>query len=206
VTGALADEAALLLNIPAVASTSRWRGVAMAEFPAEQLILVARARLGDERAFERLVHVYTPRLIWFVRKLGLTEGEADDVVQETWLVAWSKLRCLRKMAVFRGWLYGIARNKSLQHLDKAREVPADDLDVAAEIPDQVFFDRYLPYLDRGLDRISAIHREVLALRFLEEMTYVELAEATGVPVGTVKSRLHNGKLALRRELEAIADD
>ncbi len=178
----------------------------MAEFPAEQQLLVARARLGDERAFERLVHLYTRRLIWFVRKLGLTEAAADDVVQESWVVAWSNLHRLRKIAVFRGWLYGIARNKSFQHLAKARDVPTADLDVAAEAPDEVFFDRYLPYLNSGLDRVSAIHREVLALRFLEEMTYAELAQATGVTVGTVKSRLHNGKLALRRELEAMADE
>lgn len=196
----------MLLNISVVAPTSRWKGAVMAEFPAEQQLLVARARLGDERAFERLVHLYTPRLIWFVRKLGLTEAAADDVVQESWLVAWSKLHRLRKIAVFRGWLYGIARNKSFQHLAKARDVPTADLDVAAEAPDEVFFDRYLPYLDSGLDRVSAIHREVLALRFLEEMTYAELAQATGVTVGTVKSRLHNGKLALRRELEAMADE
>jgi len=178
----------------------------MGHLQPEQRLLVARARLGDEQAFQSLVHHYTRRLLWFVRKLGLPEVTADDVVQESWLVAWASLHRLRKVESFRSWLYGIVRNKALQHLAKEREVPTGDLDVAAETPEESVFDHYMPHLNRALEQLSVIHREVLALRFLEGMTYEELSEATDATAGTIKSRLHNAKLALRRQLEAIADD
>jgi RNA polymerase sigma-70 factor (ECF subfamily) len=162
--------------------------------------------LGDAAAFDRLVRLYTPRLLWFVRTLGVSETAAEDVVQESWLAAWSSLNRLRQVASFRGWLYGIARHKSRQYAAKDRESIRSELDIACEAPDETYFDRYLPYLNAALERISIVHREVLALRFLEDLTYQELSRALGVPVGTIKSRLHNAKLALRAALEGLGND
>ena len=180
----------------------------MSEMQPETRLLVARARLGDAKAFERLVHEYMPRLLWFVRRLGLPDGDADDVLQESWLVAWSKLNRLRNLRLSRSWLYGITRNKAMQHLarEKAREVPVADIDPLDEPPEESFFERYQPYLNQALGRLSLIHREVLALRFIEGMTYEEVAQTTGATLGTVKSRLHNAKHALRRELEVLTND
>jgi RNA polymerase sigma-70 factor (ECF subfamily) len=180
----------------------------MSELQPEIRLLAARARLGDAKAFERLVHEYTPRLLWFVRKLGLPDRDADDVLQESWLVAWSKLDRLRSLRLFRSWLYGITRNKAMQHLakDKTREVPVADIDPMDEPPEESFFETYLPYLNQALGQLSLTHREILALRFIEGMTYAELAQTTGAALGTVKSRLLNAKHALRRELEALTND
>ena len=172
----------------------------------EQHLVVARAQLGDEQAFQWLVHHYTPRLLWFVRKIGLSPVNADDVVQNVWLAAWSSLHRLRKVDRFRSWLYGIARNKALQYVAQVREVPIANFESVPDAPDDSFFERYMPHLNEALDRLSVIHREILALRFLEEMTFEELSEATGTSVGTIKSRLHNAKVALREKLEVIVDD
>jgi len=180
----------------------------MSEVRPEIRLLVARARLGDAKAFETLVHEYTPRLLWFVRKLGLPDKDADDVLQESWLVAWSKLNRLRNLRLFRSWLYGITRNKGMQRLasDESREVPVADIDPSDEPPEESLFERYQPYLNQALGQLSLTHREILALRFIEGMTYEELGQATGATLGTVKSRLHNAKHALRRELEVLTDD
>ena len=180
----------------------------MSDVRPEIRLLAARARLGDAKAFETLVHEYTPRLLWFVRKLELPDKDADDVLQESWLVAWSKLNRLRNLRLFRSWLYGITRNKAMQHLAKeqAREAPVADIDPLDEPPEESFFERYLPYLNHALGQLSLTHREILALRFIEGMTYEELAQTTGARLGTVKSRLHNAKHALRRELEVLTND
>ncbi|NQU76134.1 MAG: sigma-70 family RNA polymerase sigma factor [Planctomycetes bacterium] len=180
----------------------------MSEVQPEIRLLVARARLGDAKAFQTLVHEYTPRLLWFVRKLGLSDNDADDVLQESWLVAWSKLNRLRSLRLFRSWLYGITRNKAMQHLakDEAREVPVADIDPLDEPPEESFFERYQPYLNQALERMSLTHREILALRFIEGMTYEELAQTTGTTLGTIKSRLHNAKHFLRRQLEVLTND
>ena len=180
----------------------------MSEIRPETRLRVARARLGDAKAFETLVHEYTPRLLWFVRKLGLRDKDADDVLQESWLAAWSKLSCLRNLRLFRSWLYAITRNKAMRHLarDKVREVPVADIDPSDEPPEESLFERYLPYLNRALEQMSLTHREILALRFIEGMTYAELAQITGATLGTIKSRLHNAKHTLRRQLEVLTND
>ena len=174
---------------------------------AEQRLLAARARLGDDLAFEQLVHEHTRRLVWFARKLGLSQAVSEDVVQDAWVAAWMSLRTLRDVRKFRSWLYGITRNKALQHIAAVPEIPAADLDVPAadEVRDS-YFDRYAPYLDRALDGLPVAHREVLTLRFFEQMSYAELAEALSVTEGTVKSRLHYAKSALRRQLEVITHE
>ncbi|MHB8863260.1 MAG: RNA polymerase sigma factor [Pirellulaceae bacterium] len=176
----------------------------MNEFKPEDRLLVARARMGDPQAFRELVFAYTPRLVWFVRKLGLSEAAADDVLQESWLAVWRSFERLKDVRRYRGWLYGIVRNKALQHVAREPGGESRNIDVAGASPDESFFDRYLPYLNQALEALSSVHREVLALRFSERMTYQELAEAIGVSEGTVKSRLHNAKHALRTQLEELA--
>ena len=177
----------------------------MCHCPTEHRLLVARARLGDDAAFGRLVGLYTDRLLWFVRKIGLDDSVAEDVVQQSWLAAWTSLRRLRDVKSFRSWLYRIVRHKSLQHRAQVQDVTSADLDIASEAPEEGFFDQYLSRLEPALDEISVIHREVLTLRFVEGMTYKELSMTLGVTLGTVKSRLHNARLALRDVLEGKSD-
>ncbi len=80
------------------------------------------------------------------------------------------------------------------------------MEATSEEPEDSDSDRYGPRLNQALDHLSAIHREILALRFLEGMSYEELSMATGATAGTVKSRLHNAKVALRRLLEGQTDE
>jgi len=178
----------------------------MGQSRAEEHLLVARARIGDARAFEALVFQYTPRLRWFATKLGLSTTTADDVVQESWLAAWSGLARLRDVRQFRSWLYGTARNKCLQQISRERQTCMLNCELAAEEPDDAWFDQYLPYIGAALENLPPIHSEILALRFLEGMTYQELAEVVQANEGTIKSRLHHAKRALRKELEVLANE
>ena len=179
----------------------------------EEAILVLRAQAGGERAFERLFERYEERLLYYLRRVAGSADVADDAFQEAWLKAYRSIRTLKKPRAFRTWLYRIARNAAMDRLRSAgREIPLDDpgareavATAGAEEDATGFDDDDVADLHAGLDRIDAIHREVLTLAFLEDLSYEETADVVGVPIGTVRSRIHYGRRALRREIEAIRE-
>ncbi len=174
----------------------------------EQLDVV-RAQLGDDEAFMRLAERYHSRLLHYVRRIVRDRAAADDVVQETWLAAYRGLRRLQRPETLKAWLFGIARNNALNALraeersrldyvsgDVLEDVPEDQDDewgVRAEQATQVH---------RCLDGISPAHAEALILRYMEGLSYEEMAEVVGCNVGTVRSRLHYAKRALREAMES----
>lgn len=178
----------------------------------EEAILVLRAQAGRETAFARLYERYETRLLYYLRRLTGSAEAAEDAFQETWLKAHRGLRRLESPEAFRSWLYRIGRNAALDAVRRrGREIPLDDpraRDAVDEWSGGSEEDDALDALDASavhiaLDRISPLHREALALRFLEGLSYGEIAAVVGVPVGTIRSRLHHGRRALRREMEAL---
>jgi RNA polymerase sigma-70 factor (ECF subfamily) len=170
-------------------------------------LLVVRLQLGDAEAFREVVESYGPRLGYFLRKtLGAT-GEVEDVLQEVWCDVVRGVPRLADPGAFPAWLYRVARDRAFRQLRRRREPTqfVDEIDVAEE-PDDDFSDEDAGRVHAALDRLAPEHREVLVLRFLEEMPYEEIARVVGCPVGTVRSRLHYAKRALRHALESEAAD
>jgi RNA polymerase sigma-70 factor, ECF subfamily len=156
--------------------------------------LVRQFQRGNTDAFLALVRRYERRLLFFLRRFERRPEPALDALQEVWLTAWRTRGSLRSPVAFRAWIYRIAHGKvidSIRSEMRARQVEQkqqrNEANVATragaswEAAELVHF---------ALSRISPEHREVLTLRFLEEMTIGEIAEAIDCPVGTVKSRLH----------------
>lgn len=172
-----------------------------------------RAQAGSDRAFERLFERYEERLLYYLRRVAGSADVADDAFGEAWLKAYRSLGSLEKPGAFRTWLYRIARNAAMDRLRVAgREVPLEDagageaVAAASAEEDEPAFDAVeVADLHAGLERIDAIHREVLTLAFLEDLAYEEIAAVVDVPIGTVRSRIHYGRRALRREIEAIRE-
>jgi RNA polymerase sigma-70 factor (ECF subfamily) len=169
-------------------------------------LLVVRCQAGDRAAFEELVELYQPRLHYFLAKMVGDPHEADDLLQEVWFDVYRGVAKLADPGAFRAWLYQIARHRalravrkrrlplsSLEGVDLAREEGEDD-DFSADDAERVH---------AALDRLAPEHREVLLLRFTEEMTYEDIARVTGCPSGTVRSRLHYAKRALRKVMEEL---
>ncbi len=170
---------------------------------------VIRAQLGDDAAFMRLAERYHARLLHYVRRIVGEDGAADDVAQETWVAAYRGLRRLEEPEQLKAWLYGIARNKALNALrreERSRLVYVDDelleavpeeeddsLDLRAEQAAQVH---------RALNQVSPAHAEVLILRYVEGLSYEEIAGVAGCQTGTVRSRLHYAKRAMREAMES----
>lgn len=173
-----------------------------------EALLVVRCQAGDDAAFERLYERYEQRLLYYLRRLLGVSGSAEDAAQAVWLSAYRNIKRLDEPRAFRAWLYRIAHNRAMSELRTAgrevsweenagdtRDRPVDkSADTLLEAAD-------VAALHAGLERLSAPHRAVLTLRFLHEMSYDEIAEITEVGVGTVRSRLHHAKQALRRHLE-----
>jgi RNA polymerase sigma-70 factor (ECF subfamily) len=176
--------------------------------PAERLyerVQVLRAQAGDAEAFAELVGRHHARLRYYLAKLLAKPQAAEDVLQDVWLDVWRGLPRLADAGAFPAWLYRVARDRALRTF--RRRPPPRPLD-PAELPDgpgddggEEFTAEDVARVHAALDALADESREVLVLRFLEEMTYDEIARVVGVPVGTVRSRLHHAKRALRRELE-----
>ncbi len=181
------------------------------EFMGELTELVRRVQGGDREALERLVKRYHGPIRGYL--YHIVHGDihlADDLTQETFLTMVRKLPQLREPSAFKAWLYRIAGNTARDYFRsaQAREVPADPVrnDDAAAVgtePEAEAFRDHDRMLVLGLLReLEEHHREVLILRYYQDLELNEIAEILDVPLGTVKSRLH---YALRRMKEAVLE-
>jgi RNA polymerase sigma-70 factor (ECF subfamily) len=161
--------------------------------------LMAAVARGDERALATLVERHGPRLHAHLARMLASVDDADDLVQETWVRVARSARSYQTGRPVRPWLFGIASNLA-RDLGRRRMVRARTPvgPAAASVPaapgDLLLRDRVARLPDR--------FREVILLRFYEELSEAEMAEALGVPRGTVKSRLHGAIRALRAGGEA----
>ena len=135
----------------------------------------------------------------------LGRDDVSDVQQEVWLAVIRKISRLRTPEAFVVWFYQIARSKVHNWLDERRLlVPLDDEAAVADPggdPEPEFSPQDAARIHAALGRLKPAHREVLVLRFMESLSYEQIAAVVGCHTGTVRSRLHYAKLALQHELE-----
>ncbi|MEX0612578.1 MAG: sigma-70 family RNA polymerase sigma factor [Pirellulales bacterium] len=164
-------------------------------------LLVLRCQTGDKSAYRELVARFGPRLHYFLRKLSPRADRADDLAQEVWLEVLRQLPRLKDAGAFTTWLYRIAHGKAMLDARRNGRAPATtpDVDQVAGKEEQ-FSPEDAAQIHAALDRLEPPHREVLVLRFLEELSYDEIGQIVGCPVGTVRSRIHFAKAALQRLL------
>jgi len=166
-------------------------------------ILILRCQLRDPQAFAELIDRYQKPVRYFIARLVGNPDLADEISQETWLTVVSKIHTLRSAATFSVWLYRIARNKVYQELRRKKvTIELDEnLEVSDDTMDELDTFEDAAKLHRCLEKLKPLHKEVLLLRFLEEMSYEQIADVLDCNLGTVRSRIFHAKLALKRELE-----
>ncbi|MBK6687323.1 MAG: sigma-70 family RNA polymerase sigma factor [Deltaproteobacteria bacterium] len=174
--------------------------------------LCRRIGAGDDRAFELLVERYQHRIYAFCARLLNDRAEAEDVAQEVFLTLYRNAGDFRGESSFATWLYRIAKNQALnriKYLDRrgrkqrARDelATADGPDAPESRPDALAEGGQTAALvQEAIGELEAEHRAVLVLRDLEDLSYEEISAATGLPIGTVKSRIHRGRSALAARL------
>ena len=156
--------------------------------------LIAAARAGDHAAFERLYRRHRDWAVAVALRFCGNREDALDAAQEAFLYVLRKLPKLTLTARFTTFLYPALKHLALDRRRKARRHPP--LDGAAE-------PTHLPAFGAGiedlLEGLSALQREILGLRFTDGLDLNAIAEALGIPLGTVKSRLHNALKALKEK-------
>lgn len=163
----------------------------------EQL-LVVRCQTGDEAAFAELVTRHADRLRRYVGRLLCNDhAAADDVVQDVWLDVLRSGARLRDPAAFPTWLLRIARDRVFRVLRRRRDFATITELHEPTADEPTFTADDAAAIRAGLDRLDPLRREVVVLRYFEEMTCDEIAAVVGCPPGTVRSRLHHAKRTLK---------
>jgi RNA polymerase sigma-70 factor, ECF subfamily len=176
--------------------------------------LVIRAAAGDRDAFGLLVERYQSRIYNLAMALGVRRADAEDVAQEVFVRAFQGVRRFRGDSRFRTWLYQIAVNaarsyRASPYQREARPVGHDDQDMARQDPaiDDPFVRRLADreLIDRALAGLPAEWREAVTLRDVEGFSYREIADMTGMPLGTVESRIFRARQQLRATLSVLLE-
>jgi RNA polymerase sigma-70 factor (ECF subfamily) len=170
-------------------------------------LLVLRCQAGDEDAFARLMRTFEARTLGYLR--GLVGHDADDVQQEVWLSIYRHLHVLADPGAFRTWLFRTTRHRAIDFLrtrKRERELiddtPIEDVAVAG---DQTGEDDARQLFDEeafaaALLAMPPPQREVMLLRYRDGLSYQEIAQVVGRPIGTVRTRLHHAKRRLQESL------
>jgi RNA polymerase sigma-70 factor (ECF subfamily) len=166
--------------------------------------LVARAREGEEAAFNRLAAAEIDRLYAIAYRILGRQDAAEDAVQDALVAAWRDLPGLRDVNAFGGWLTRVLVHTCYREARRGRRLvtirwtgarePVQD-DRTASLADR-------DALDRAFRQLSAEHRAVLIVTHYLGMSGPDAADALGIPPGTVKSRLHHATRALRAAMAA----
>jgi RNA polymerase sigma-70 factor (ECF subfamily) len=183
-------------------------------------VLVARCKGNDLTAFDEIVERYQHKIYGYVKRLVGNETDAEDITQEVFLKALNSLHRFREESSLQTWLFRIATNLCRDaHRRRQREKgwlslwrQADEQSETEEggivdPPDDRFNPEKLllreelgAMLSKAMEQLPLAMREVLILHDVEQMPYEEIAQALGVPLGTVKSRLFHARARLRESL------
>jgi RNA polymerase sigma-70 factor (ECF subfamily) len=166
-------------------------------------VLLLRCQIGDRDAFAELIGCYQKPLRYFISRLLDDEAVTEDVIQDTWLSVIKKIHGLKDVEAFPTWLYRIARNKVYQHLRRNKRTFEldENLAVANDVEENVFSADDAAKIHQCMTKLKPVHKEVLLLRFLEQMSYEQIAMVIDCNIGTVRSRIYYAKIALRKEME-----
>lgn len=186
--------------------------------------LVRRLKQGDENAFRELVHTYQNRIFGLMLRMIGNRQEAEDLAQEVFIIVYRAIGNYRGEGRFYTWLYRVASNtcknriKYLKGRNFHRSLDIDETPQAqmpaAETGAVVTFQSQVPgpeaitegmrmekIVQRELAALDPDHRLLIVLRDVQGMTYQDIIKITGLQEGTLKSRLHRARLALKERLE-----
>lgn len=190
------------------ASKGRWRVTSEAE-PDWTAVLLRVRESQDRAAFAQLFHHFAPRIKAFLMKSGASEPLAEECAQDVMATVWHKaVQFNPDRASVATWIFTIARNRRIDALRKARRPEPEDLDWGPDQePDQA--DVYETQqeserLNHALRLLPEKQRILVEKAFLGELTHSEIAAETGLPIGTIKSRIRLALDKLRQHLDKKA--
>ncbi|MEP5153041.1 sigma-70 family RNA polymerase sigma factor [Planktotalea sp.] len=170
--------------------------------------LVAVRDHRDRDAFSQLFDHLAPRLKGFVMRSGTGAAQAEEIVQDVMLTVWRKASMFDPhRAQASAWIYQIARNRHIDIVRKEnRPIPDELTHEPAVEPDAshiLAFDQEASQLKSAIEQLQPDQKEIIEKAYLGDLTHKEISDQTGLPLGTVKSRIRLGLSRLRKELKGL---
>ncbi len=194
--------------------------LAMQSAPKQDLSLIAETLAGNQLSFQLLVERYQGRMFSLVRRYTRSPVEAEDIVQDVFLKAYSRLESFQRQSSFYTWLTRIAINTALDFLKRAGRSPVQGVEdpelvqtggeigtprtAAVPAPEaRLEREEIVAITAEVLEELPEIFRTVLVLREFEERSYQDIADVLGISIGTVESRLFRARARFRDKLLAL---
>jgi RNA polymerase sigma-70 factor (ECF subfamily) len=162
--------------------------------------IALRCQSGETSAFEDLIALMERPLLYYATSLTGNQDTGLDVLQDVWIKVLHDIRNLKDPGSLRSWLYAITHGVAVDRIrhnasrERAEKVEFEDFQEAEE---PSFADEDAGAIHQASSQIGLRHREVLVLHFLEDLSIAEIAEVVGCSEGTVKSRMHYAKRAIK---------
>ena len=150
----------------------------------------------QRQAFERMVRTYSEQLYWQVRRIVLDHDDANDVLQNVFIKAWTRLDSFRQESRLYTWLYRIAVNESLDFMRRKKQTMVSTDEVESGIANQLLADRYFDgneteaQLQEAIARLPEQQRRVFNLRYFDDMKYSDMSELLKTSEGALKASYH----------------
>lgn len=172
-------------------------------------ILVVSAIIGDLKAFDELVLRYRAAVVRLAQSIT-TREDAEDIAQDAFLIAFKALPSIEMPSKFAAWLHAITRNRAMRFLRQEKNHRQNRVGLDEVLLEQVGAltlpfenERETAELKIALEKVPPDYALALRMHFLDEMPHKHIAAFLGVPVSTIKWRVHKGKEYLREQLELI---
>lgn len=153
----------------------------------------------DTQAFAKIFNYYSPRVKSFLLSSGLSFEDAEECAQQTMVSVWSKAKTYNpKTAAVSTWIYTIARNKKIDHFRKTKRQTIDPIFFVAHqstqesTEDEALLQEEHEQLHQHINDLPESQREIIKKAYLDEKTHSQISEETGLPLGTIKSRIRLG--------------
>ena len=173
---------------------------------------------GDQNAYADIVNLYQHKLYQICYRMLGNKQEAEDIAQEAFVRAYINLHSYDQKRKFSTWLYRIATNLCIDRIRKKKPDYYLDAEVAGtdglDMYSQIAADEKLPEdvvtqmelqdrIQYEISRLPDKYRSVIVLKYIEELSLQEISEILDMPLGTVKTRIHRGREALRKQLSNL---
>lgn len=172
----------------------------LAPFVTEEETIARFLSAGDEGAFSALFRAVAPQVLRYFRVRGCLPDIAEDLLQEVMIAVYKHRRDLRDARLFRPWLFKIARNAMLQYRrHQTREVPTVEYaEISGNLAGAPIDVLASAQLEQWMTCLTEEEQQILMLRYIEGLEYLEIAEVLDAPLGTVQWRIFNAKRKLIR--------
>ena len=170
----------------------------MNNYNEKETILMLQDPSMQQKGFERIVKAYSEQLYWQIRRMVVSHDDANDLLQNTFIKAWTNLDYFRGDAKISTWLYRIALNECLNFLNKQRaenRLSLDDADAALanKLESDPYFngDETQKLFQKAILQLPEKQRIIFNLKYFQEMKYEEMSEILGTSVGALKASYHH---------------